>query len=236
MTAGSARSAHRAQGGHLRYLLNRDDLDRVFSHHPIKKPGGNQPAGPQGNTPCGVQPPVLYRPEEQMQTGDPPSSSPPARSRRGARTPTRSSRICPLPPAVSVPRPPSTSSRCIWRRSRRRLRRLGNPARIRSIITSTPSSRTTSSAARPLLAGQGLSLVVSVRNTTRLPDRQTSKGGTERAVEVLLVARLIHESGEWLEGDGVGRGPGPRRQGGLQGHHRREKVPDRQPAVDPDDR
>lgn len=62
------------------------------------------------------------------------------------------------------------------------------------------------SAARPLLAENKLSVVVSCDKAERLPDRQTSKGGTERAVSVELVARIVHESGEWLEVVGYGEG------------------------------
>lgn len=60
--------------------------------------------------------------------------------------------------------------------------------------------------ARPILAANGLAVLTSVKEVNRLPDRQTSKGGIERAVEVLLIARLVHESGEWIEVEGVGEG------------------------------
>lgn len=60
--------------------------------------------------------------------------------------------------------------------------------------------------ARPLLHAHGLSVVVSVLDVHRLQDRATSKGGTERAVEVLIQARLVHDSGEWIQVLGVGEG------------------------------
>jgi hypothetical protein len=60
--------------------------------------------------------------------------------------------------------------------------------------------------ARPLLAQHGLSVIISINRVERLADRQTVKGGVERAVEVQLLARLSHSSGQFIEIFGVGEG------------------------------
>lgn len=42
-------------------------------------------------------------------------------------------------------------------------------------------------------------LTNSIEKVETLPDRTTKNGGIEHAVQVTILARLIHESGEWLE-------------------------------------
>jgi len=61
-------------------------------------------------------------------------------------------------------------------------------------------------AAHPALAMHGLCVLTSVDSVESLPDRTTQKGGIERCARVMLSIRLVHESGEWIEGKSAGEG------------------------------
>ncbi len=61
-------------------------------------------------------------------------------------------------------------------------------------------------AAKPVMAANGLALLVSVTSCEALPDRPTKNGGLEHAVRVMLKGDLIHESGEMLTVTGCGEG------------------------------
>lgn len=61
-------------------------------------------------------------------------------------------------------------------------------------------------AAKPVMASNGLALIVSVKSYESLPDRTTKNGGHEYAVRVMLEGVLIHESGETLTVTGCGEG------------------------------
>lgn len=56
------------------------------------------------------------------------------------------------------------------------------------------------------LAEHGFSVLTSVEEVTRLEDRATQKGGREHAAQIRLVLRLVHESGQWIEGEAFGEG------------------------------
>jgi len=62
------------------------------------------------------------------------------------------------------------------------------------------------STVREVLAKYGLALLSSSEDVSTLADRTTKSGGTEHAVIVKLVSRIVHESGEWIETYSVGEG------------------------------
>lgn len=62
------------------------------------------------------------------------------------------------------------------------------------------------STVREVLAKHGLALLSSSEDVSPLADRTTKNGGTEHAVIVKLVSRIVHESGEWIETCSVGEG------------------------------
>jgi hypothetical protein len=62
------------------------------------------------------------------------------------------------------------------------------------------------STVREVLAKHGLGLLSSSEDVSTLADRTTKSGGTEHAVIVKLVSRIVHESGEWIETCSVGEG------------------------------
>jgi len=61
-------------------------------------------------------------------------------------------------------------------------------------------------AARPVLSEHGMAVMFSIGESIRLPERTTSQGKTEHAVQIKTTARLIHSSGEWVEIDVYGEG------------------------------
>jgi len=61
-------------------------------------------------------------------------------------------------------------------------------------------------AIQPALIANKILLVMSVVATTPLEVRQSNKGSSQFAYQVEGTARVIHESGEWLEACGVGHG------------------------------
>jgi hypothetical protein len=60
--------------------------------------------------------------------------------------------------------------------------------------------------AKPILAKHKLSVVTSVNKVESLQDRTTKNGGIERCVRVECTMRILHESGEWIEGNAWGEG------------------------------
>jgi hypothetical protein len=62
------------------------------------------------------------------------------------------------------------------------------------------------SVVRPVLAKHGLSLVASTEELVPLPERQTRSGGVQYVVRARVVGRLLHSSGEWIEGESWGEG------------------------------
>ena len=61
-------------------------------------------------------------------------------------------------------------------------------------------------AVMPALLKNSLVLVFSSEESLNLPDRKTKAGGTEYAVQLKVMARLYHTSGQWIEIDGYGQG------------------------------
>jgi hypothetical protein len=59
---------------------------------------------------------------------------------------------------------------------------------------------------RDILTKHAFFIVSSVEKIERLPDRPTQKGGLEHAVQIRLLMRLVHESGEWIEISCAGEG------------------------------
>lgn len=61
-------------------------------------------------------------------------------------------------------------------------------------------------AAHAVMHKHGLSFVSGAEEIIPLDDRTTQKGGTEHAVRVKVVGRIIHASGEWVETSAWGEG------------------------------
>lgn len=61
-------------------------------------------------------------------------------------------------------------------------------------------------AIKPVLIKHNLSVLTSVEEVVALEDRKTQKGGTEHAVRVKIIVRIVHTSGEWVEASAWGEG------------------------------
>jgi hypothetical protein len=61
-------------------------------------------------------------------------------------------------------------------------------------------------ASRDALSSNELSIVYSIKEYKHLEQRITKNGGKENVIEVILTARALHSSGEWLEVDYTGEG------------------------------
>ncbi len=59
---------------------------------------------------------------------------------------------------------------------------------------------------RPILAKHGLALLFSVRDHVNMADRPTKNQGIEHVAQVMVDARIVHTSGEWIQATGVGEG------------------------------
>jgi hypothetical protein len=59
---------------------------------------------------------------------------------------------------------------------------------------------------KEVLIKEGLSLITTVKEPKRLEPRKTEKGATQYGVEVAIIVRLFHKSGEWIEIDCYGEG------------------------------
>ncbi|MGE5607974.1 MAG: ERF family protein [Bacillota bacterium] len=61
-------------------------------------------------------------------------------------------------------------------------------------------------AARPILAKHGLAITKSVCGFTTLPMKPKADGKVETRVVVRLAIRIVHKSGQWIEGYSMGEG------------------------------
>lgn len=59
---------------------------------------------------------------------------------------------------------------------------------------------------KDILAQQGLMIISTVKEPKRLEPRPTKYGSLQYAVEVAIIVRLFHKSGEWIEIDCYGEG------------------------------
>jgi len=62
------------------------------------------------------------------------------------------------------------------------------------------------STARAGLSAHGLAIATTVEDIANLEPRRTQKGGVSYVVQVKLTVRLMHTSGEWIEGAAYGEG------------------------------
>lgn len=61
-------------------------------------------------------------------------------------------------------------------------------------------------AVKDALNDHGFVLTMGLCETTNLENRTTQRGGTEYCVQVKVIARLLHSSGQWAEIDSIGQG------------------------------